>query len=61
MILSGFAVLAGETDAWSSNFSTSDGWTIITADRKLSAYYENTVVVTDGDPMILTYMPSEKR
>ncbi|OIP99179.1 type I methionyl aminopeptidase [Candidatus Wirthbacteria bacterium CG2_30_54_11] len=39
----------------------SDGWTIITADRKLSAYYENTVVVTDGDPMILTYMPSEKR
>jgi len=31
MILSGFAVLAGETEAWSSNFSTSDGWTIIGA------------------------------
>ncbi len=38
-----------------------DGWTIITSDRKLSAYYENTVVVTDGEPMILTLMPSERK
>jgi len=29
MILSGFGVLAGETEAWSSDFSTSDGWAII--------------------------------
>ena len=31
-----------------------DGWTVITADRRLSAHYENTILVTDGDPEILT-------
>ena len=31
-----------------------DGWTVVTADGKLSAHYENTVLVTDGDPLILT-------
>lgn len=29
-------------------------WTVITDDYKLSAHYENTVVVTDGEPEILT-------
>lgn len=31
-----------------------DNWTIITADKKLSAHYENTVVITDGEPELLT-------
>ncbi|MDR2939858.1 MAG: type I methionyl aminopeptidase [Clostridiales bacterium] len=31
-----------------------DGWTVITKDKKLSAHYENTVVITDGEPLILT-------
>ena len=32
----------------------SDGWTAVTADGKLSAQYENTVLITDGEPEILT-------
>jgi len=31
-----------------------DGWTVITADGKLSAHAEHTIVVTDGNPLILT-------
>jgi methionyl aminopeptidase len=31
-----------------------DGWTIVTEDGKPSAHYENTIVVTDGEPRILT-------
>ena len=31
-----------------------DGWTVKTADGKLSAHYENTVLITDGEPEILT-------
>ena len=31
-----------------------DGWTVVTADAKLSAHYENTVLITDGEPEILT-------
>ena len=31
-----------------------DGWTTVTADGKLSAHYENTVCITDGEPEILT-------
>ncbi len=31
-----------------------NGWTVVTADGKLSAHYENTVLVTDGEPEILT-------
>lgn len=32
----------------------SDGWTVITADRSLSAHFEHTVAITDGEPAILT-------
>lgn len=32
----------------------SDGWTVLTADGKLSAHYENTVALTDDGPVILT-------
>lgn len=31
-----------------------DGWTTVTADGKLSAHYENTVLIKDGEPEILT-------
>ncbi|MBU1062028.1 MAG: type I methionyl aminopeptidase [Candidatus Omnitrophica bacterium] len=32
----------------------SDGWTSVTRDRKLSAHFEHTVCVMDGEPIILT-------
>jgi methionyl aminopeptidase len=31
-----------------------DGWTVKTKDRKLSAHFEHTVAVTDGEPLVLT-------
>lgn len=31
-----------------------DKWTIKTADGKLTAYYENTIIITDGEPEVLT-------
>ena len=32
----------------------SDGWTVVTLDGKLSAHYENTIAITEGDPILLT-------
>ena len=31
-----------------------DGWTVLTLDGKLSAHYENTIAITDGEPIVLT-------
>ena len=31
-----------------------DGWTVTTLDGKLSAHYENSIAITDGDPILLT-------
>ncbi len=31
-----------------------DEWTVVTADGKYSAHYENTIAITDGEPEILT-------
>ena len=31
-----------------------DDWTVVTADGKISAHFEHTVAVTDGEPLILT-------
>ena len=31
-----------------------DGWTVKTLDGKLSAHYENSIVITEGDPILLT-------
>ncbi|MCL2226638.1 MAG: type I methionyl aminopeptidase [Oscillospiraceae bacterium] len=31
-----------------------DGWTVITADGECSAHYENTILITKGEPEILT-------
>ena len=32
----------------------SDGWTVKTADGRNAAHYENTILITDGDPELLT-------
>ena len=32
-----------------------DDWTVVTEDGSLSAHYENTVLITDGEPEILTF------
>ena len=31
-----------------------DGWTVVTKDRKPAAHYENTILITDGEPEILS-------
>ena len=39
-----------------------DGWTVITQDGSLSAHFEHTVLITEGEPEILTWperMPSK--
>lgn len=33
-----------------------DDWTVVTADGSLSAHYENTILITDGEPEILTLL-----
>jgi len=32
-----------------------DGWTVITADKKPSAHFEHTILITKGEPEILTW------
>jgi methionyl aminopeptidase len=32
-----------------------DGWTVRTSDGHASAHYEHTVLITDGDPELLTW------
>lgn len=36
-----------------------DEWGAITRDHKLAAHYENTVVITDGDPEVITLLDGE--
>jgi methionyl aminopeptidase len=36
------------------SFVAEDKWTIVTADRRPSAHYEHTLVITKGAPMLLT-------
>jgi len=31
-----------------------DQWTVVTADGALSAHFEHTIVITDGEPEVLT-------
>ena len=35
-------------------FVAKDGWTVCTADRRPSAHYEHTLVITKGEPLLLT-------
>jgi methionyl aminopeptidase len=36
------------------SFLSDDGWTVRTADRRPSAHYEHTLVITKGQPILLT-------
>ncbi len=36
-----------------------DNWTFVTCDGKPSAHYENTIAITDGEPLILTLTEPE--
>lgn len=35
-----------------------DDWTVVSRDKSLSAHYENTVLITDGEPKLLTLTES---
>jgi len=37
-----------------------DGWTVVTRDGSLSAHFEHTVLVTDNEPEILTWLTPSK-
>jgi len=43
-------VIQGKPDIWEMD----DGWTILTEDGSLSAHYENTILITENEPKILT-------
>ncbi|MGI6160974.1 MAG: type I methionyl aminopeptidase [Christensenellales bacterium] len=38
-----------------------DGWTVVTADGRMSGHYENTVAVTPEGPLIITAEPGEEQ
>jgi methionyl aminopeptidase len=33
-----------------------DGWTVVTEDGELSAHFEHTIAITEGEPEILTLL-----
>ncbi len=37
----------------------SDEWTVATRDGRLSAHFEHTIIITDGDPVVATQRPHE--
>ena len=43
-------VIAGKSEIWELD----DGWTIVSADGSLTAHYENTILITEKEPEILT-------
>ena len=45
-------VIAGKPDI----LELEDGWTIVTEDGSLSAHYENTILITENEPEILTLL-----
>ncbi len=40
--------------------TAADGWSISTVDKSLSAHFEHTVIVTEGNPIVVTQRPGEK-
>ena len=40
---------------------TGNGWTFVTRDGAPSAHYENTILITDGAPEVLSLTPEEKK
>ena len=49
-----FAIEPMVNEGYDATEVLSDGWTVVTKDRKLSAHFEHTVAVNDGRPLILT-------
>ena len=45
-------VIAGKPDI----LELDDGWTIVTEDGSLSAHYENTILITQSEPKVLTIL-----
>ena len=45
-------IIAGKPDIW----ELEDGWTIATQDGSLAAHYENTILITENEPKILTIL-----
>ena len=45
-------VIAGKPDIW----ELEDGWTIVTQDGSLAAHYENTILITENEPELLTIL-----
>ena len=46
-------VNAGDYEVW----VLEDDWTVVTQDGMNSAHYENTILITDGEPELLSYHP----
>lgn len=42
-------------------FWLDDDWTVVTGDMSLSAHYENTILITNGKPELLTLTEEEKK
>ena len=38
-----------------------NGWTFVTCDHSPSAHYENTILITEGEPEVLSLLPEEKK
>lgn len=38
-----------------------DGWTVVTLDGSLTAHFEHTIAITEGDPIILTAVEDDPR
>ena len=53
MRISGAEAILGRL-IWESGQVLPDGWTVKTVDGKWAAHYENTILITDGEPEILT-------
>jgi methionyl aminopeptidase len=51
MVITVEPVVTAGTDA---SFVCPDGWTVVTADGALSAHYEHTMVITRGEPLLMT-------
>jgi methionyl aminopeptidase len=48
-------ITMGKSNVYISN----DGWTVKTVDKSLAAHVEDTIAITEGDPLILTRMLQE--
>ncbi len=37
-----------------------DDWTVVTVDHSLSSHYENTILITEGEPEILSLSAADR-